>query len=324
MPSPALFANLSLPLICAPMFLVSGSALVIAALRAGISGGLPSGTFRSTAEFAQALAEIAAARREIGEECPPHAVNLSLNARRRLGEARFEADCAACEAQRVPLIITTSGDPAEIVRRVHGWGGLVFHDVTTIAHACKAAAAGVDGLILVCAGGGGHSGLLSPFAFLPAVRRFFDGVIVLAGAMGTGEAILSAQALGADLCYAGTRFIATTESLAPTAYKRMIAAAGIDDIVYTGAFTRGTPASFLTGSIRAAGLDPADLGQATICPDGPRPWRDIWSAGQSAALIDDVPSLAEVVDRLTDEYDQARARLVAADGKFGRRLLQLP
>lgn len=301
--------KLRLPVISAPMFLVSGARLVNAARHAGVIGAMPAGGFREHADFVRALAEVATSDNE--GELPPYAINLSLNARRRLGDERYYADVSACAERRSPLIISTSGDPREIVGIVHGWGGLVFHDVTTVKHARKAVDAGVDGLILISAGGGGHSGRMSPLVFVSAVRRFFLGPIVLGGAVSSGEAILAAQALGADLCYVGTRFIATQEANAPDGYKQMLVDAGPDDLVYTGSFTRGVPANFLMASVTSHGLDaavPTDL----HAKGGPRLWRDLWSAGQSVALVDDIPPAASVVDRFEREYRAALSRLVGA------------
>jgi nitronate monooxygenase len=181
--------------------------------------------------------------------------------------------------------------------------GQVFHDVTTLKHARKAAEAGVDGLILICGGGGGHSGLLNPFAFVPQVRKFFDGIIVLAGAIASGSAVLAAEMLGADLCYMGTRFIATQESMAAPAYKAMICAAESHDLIYTGVFSRGIPAMLLRPSLRDRGFDPDKLpSQQEAVETGVKVWRDIWAAGQSVGLIHDIPSVAELVERLKSEY----------------------
>jgi nitronate monooxygenase len=191
----------------------------------------------------------------------------------------------------------------------------VFHDATTIHHARKAAEAGVDGLVLIAGGGGGHAGTINPFAFVPAVRRFFDGVIILGGAVGSGHGLLAAQALGADLCYMGTPFIATRESRAPQAYKEMLVASSISDVIYTPVFTDGIPCNFLKPSIRANGFDPDNLSPTTTRLDPQfqvrKPWRDIWAAGHSVGLIDDISTVAELVERLKREYTDARARIRA-------------
>lgn len=308
----ALFADLALPVIAAPMFLVTGPELVIAAAAAGIVGVAASSSTRSPAEYDEWLERIQtglAARRGDGP-VGPVAANVGAPSRDRGDTPRYVRDLEYCRKRRVPLVITVKGDPTEIVREVHGWGGLVFHDVTTIRHAEKAAEAGVDGLVLIGGGGGGHAGVLNPFAFLPQVRRFFAGAIVLGGAISDGRGVWAAQALGADLCYMGTRFIATRESMAPQAYKEMIVRAGSHEIVYTPAFTRGVNCNFMRASIADNGFDLARLSEpAAGDPERlaqRRPWRDLWSAGQGVGLIDDVPSVAELVVRLQREYRDAR------------------
>jgi nitronate monooxygenase len=219
---------------------------------------------------------------------------------------RYLADLETCRRHRVPLVITVNGDPTPVIPEVHAWGGLLFHDVTTLHHARKAAAAGVDGLIVICGGGGGHSGVLNPFAFVPQVREFFDGVIVLAGGIATGGAVFAAQALGADLCYMGTRFIATEESMAPDEYKAMLVSSQSHELSYTPAFTRGTPAMMLHASLRKHGFDPSNLPHPSEAPADVKPWRDLWAAGQSVGVIRDVPRVAELAERLRAEYRQAR------------------
>ncbi len=213
-------------------------------------------------------------------------------------------------------MITSLRAPDAVVRPIHGYGGIVFHDVTTVRHAEKALEAGVDGLILVCAGAGGHAGTLSPFALLGEVRRFYAGPIILSGAITTGAAILAAQAMGADLAYMGTRFIATAEADAADAYKAMITESAAADILYTPYFT-GVHGNYLSSSIRAAGLDPENLPQAdkstmNFGSSRMKPWRDVWGAGQGVGTIADVPPVADVVARLQREYAAARERLGAA------------
>lgn len=233
--------------------------------------------------------------------------------------ARLEADLAAIVAHRVPVVITSLGAVSTVVEAVHGYGGVVFHDVTTARHARKAADAGVDGLILVAAGAGGHAGTLSPFALVAEVRRFFSGTVLLAGALTTGADVLAAQVLGADLAYLGTRFAATRESLASDGYRQMMTEATASDIVYTaGVSTVG--ANFLRMSLEAAGLDPDRL----PAPDRPdlthltnptetdaKAWRDIWSAGHGVGSIHDIPSVADLVNRLTTEYAAAKASVAS-------------
>jgi nitronate monooxygenase len=309
-----------LPAIAAPMFLVSGPDLVLAACRAGIVGTFPALNQRSSEGFADWLATIDAGLAEAeraaapGSPVAPYGVNLIVHKT----NPRVAADLRLCVEHRVPLVITSLGAVSELVDEVHRYGGLVFHDVTNVRHAEKAAAAGVDGLILVCAGAGGHAGTLSPFALLPEIRRFFAGTLVLAGAISSGRAIAAARMLGADLAYLGTRFVATEESLAPPEYKRMILEGSAADIVYTPAIS-GIPGSFLKASIRAAGLDPDNLPakgegyRAMVAKEGGgadaeaeiKAWKRVWSAGQGIGSIADVPATATLVRRLRDEYDEA-------------------
>ncbi|MFP5305518.1 MAG: NAD(P)H-dependent flavin oxidoreductase, partial [Gammaproteobacteria bacterium] len=297
-------ARLRLPLIAAPMFLVSGPELVIAACRAGIVGALPALNARTSEQFAEWMEEIHAALVD-----SPRAGMLAVNLPTpKFGGKRYAPDLAIAERYRVPIVITAIGDPTEVVQAVHAWGGVVLHDATTIAHAHKAAAAGVDGINLICGGAGGHAGVLNPFAFVPQVRRFFGGIVCLAGALSDGRSIRAAQALGADLVYMGTRFIATRESRAHDDYKRLLVSEDSGDILYTAAIA-GMPGSFMRSSMRRAGLDPDRLpppdGHRPQLPDGIKPWKDVWSAGQGIGLIDDIPPVAELVARLAAEYDAA-------------------
>jgi nitronate monooxygenase len=308
-------AQLALPVICAPMFIVSTPDLVIAQCRGGLVGSFPALNARPEAALDQWLTRIeealAAARatepqRRIG----PYAVNQIIHASNR----RLEHDLAVCIKHRVPLIITSLRAPGDVVKAVHAYGGRVFHDVISIRHAEKALAAGVDGLILVAAGAGGHAGTLSPFALVGEVRRFFDGPIVLAGAIGSGSAILAAEAMGADFAYMGTRFIATREANASAGYKDCILGSRAADVMYTPYFT-GVAGNYLKASIVAAGLDPDNLptqkNAMGFTEEGSdaKAWRDIWGAGQGVGLIDDAPPAAELIERLKREYAAAKARL---------------
>jgi nitronate monooxygenase len=302
---------LSLPVVCAPMFLVSGPALVTAACKAGLIAGLPSANARDEGQFADWMDQVAAALdrlRADSHRVGPLAANLNVRSGLRMQTPRHLADMETCRRHRVPLVITVSGDPAPVVQEVHDWGGLVFHDVTTLRHARKAVEAGVDGLIVICGGGGGHSGLMNPFAFVPQVRSFFDGAIVLAGAIGSGGAVRAAQVLGADLCYMGTRFIATQESMAPEAYKQMIVDSESDELIHTPVFTHGVPAMLMHRSLRAHGFDPKALPAPEAVPETVKAWRDLWAAGQSVGLIHDIPPAAELVERLKGEYAEAARR----------------
>ncbi len=293
------------------MFLVSGVDLLVASCKAGIVGTMPSLNGRSADDFAKMLEAIAARlgehrSAEAAASMAPYAINITL---RLLGTDRFRADMAAVRRHKVPIVITSVGDPVKVVEDVHGYGGLVLHDVINVKHARKAANAGVDGLVLVCAGAGGHAGVLNPFAFLPQVREFFDGLIVLAGAISDGRAIRAAQVLGADLVYMGTRFIATRESLAVETYKDMLVSEGTHEVAYTPAFS-GVAANYLKASIRRAGLDPdklpapRGLWQPDL-PPGVKAWRDIWSAGHGVGCIHDILPVADLVSRLETEYRAA-------------------
>jgi nitronate monooxygenase len=291
------------------MFLTSGPDLVVAACKAGVVGSFPALNQRSTEGFAEWLGDI---EERLDEGDAPYGVNLIVHKT----NPRLQADLEVCAEHKVPLVITSLGALQELVEAVHGYGGAVFHDVTTIRHARKAAGAGVDGLILVCAGAGGHAGVINPFALVDEVRAFFDGIIVLAGAISTGRQVAAARAMGADLAYLGTRFITTAESMASDANKQMICQSVAADIVYTPAIS-GVPASFLRASLVQAGLDPDNLPVKTDINMGAeldtesRAWKDIWSAGQGVGAITDSPSVAELVGRLRAEYDEAIADLTA-------------
>jgi nitronate monooxygenase len=305
-----LLGELCAPVMAAPMFIVSNLALVKACCRAGIVGAWQAGNPRSAEEFQAWLDALGEAEREAkGEGLPfaPYAVNLLAAG----GDPEAMAQRLDwCERARTPLLVTSLGDPAEIVKRAHGWGGLVIHDATTVRFAEKAIAAGVDGLLLVCAGAGGHTGALSPFAFIPKIRRMFDGLILAAGGIADGAGVAGALALGADMACLGTRFIATQESGAPEGHKAMLVESGIEDVLLSQSVS-GIPAHWLKGSILAHGLDPMALPpprgprRGGELPQGVRAWRDIWSSGHSAGLIDDIPAVAVVVDRLSEEFEAA-------------------
>jgi nitronate monooxygenase len=289
-----MFEGLRLPLMCAPMSFASSVELAVACCSTGVIGGWQGGTFTPIDQFEAYLEALATT-----SGAPP-IVNLPA---RIAGEASGAAKLALLEKHRVPLVLSSIGDPGLLVERVHGWGGKVIHDVVTMRHAEKALAAGADGLMLTCAGAGGHSGFLTPFAFVPAVRRLFDGPLIVAGGIGDGAGIAAALTLGADIACMGTRFIATPESGVVEGHRRMISEAGIDEIVVSAAMN-GVPANWMRGSLEHVGLDPATLPQVrTAMPDGVKPWRDIWSAGHSVALIDDVAPVADVIDRLAAEFE---------------------
>lgn len=316
MPVPApLVDRLALPLIGAPMFIASYPDLVIAQCRAGVLGTFPTLNARSLdileewlARIARELAAHAAANPR--QRVAPFGVNLILHASNR----RLAEDLAVVVRHRVPLVITSVGKPDRICAAVHAYGGLVFHDVISVKHARKALECGVDGLILVCAGAGGHAGTLSPFALLGEVREFWDGPVALAGSLGSGRALRAAEVMGADFGYMGTRFIATREANAPEEQKRMMLASAAADIVYTPVFS-GIKANYLRGSIERCGLDPDRLepgaGPGTDLFDpsksDAKAWKDIWSAGQGVGTIHDIPTVAELVARLQQEYAAAVA-----------------
>lgn len=321
--------RLRLPIISAPMFLGSGVDLVVGACRAGVVGTFPALNLRTTEDFDAWLTQIETALAELepsGRPPAPFGVNFIVHHTNK----RIEADLGQIVAHEVPIVITSLGAAREVVEAVHSYGGLVFHDVTNAKHAAKAAEAGVDGLILVSAGAGGHAGGLNPFALITEVRAVWDGPLVLGGALSTGRDVLAAQAAGADLAYMGTRFLATTESLVAQEYRDMIVDHTAEQIVYTPSIS-SIPASFLRGSIVAAGLDPdalpvperVDLAHVTnphteesqATTTAPKAWKDVWSAGQSVAGIDSVVPVAELVDQLEAEYTQAKGELLAVLGE---------
>jgi nitronate monooxygenase len=306
----ALRDRLALPAIAAPMFLVSGPDLVVETCRAGLIGTFPSLNQRSTEGYEAWLHEIEARLAPNGGERPaPFGVNLIVHK----SNPRVAADLDVTVKHRVPLVITSLGANQEVVDAVHSYGGIVFHDVINMRHAEKAAAAGVDGLIPVCAGAGGHAGTISPFALVAEIRAFFDKAIILSGAISTGRQVAAALMMGADIAYLGTRFIATRESLAQEEFKQMIVKARAGDIVYTPAIS-GVHGNFLRASLIEAGLDPDNL------PPKPemnmnretrekKAWKHVWSAGQGVGSIADVPTTANLCARLKQEYAQACAAL---------------
>lgn len=304
--------KLVVPGVCAPMMMVSGPELVAAACNAGLMAGLPVHNAASLEELALWLDEIAAARRKERDAGGRDQGVLAVNITASRAAEDMQACLDLCARQGVRVIISAGGDPGELTRRAQGLGMLVFHDVISLPHAQKAIASGVDGFICIGAGGGGHSGQINPLVLIPKIRSLFDGTIILAGAVSTGAGIRAAEVLGADLCYLGTRFIATRESRAPDAYKQMIIKGGVADLSFTPAVT-GVGANWLQASLRANGLDPANLPNAKAprdyrhLPEGVRPWKTLWSAGQGIELINDVPSVAELVERLCAEYAAACA-----------------
>jgi nitronate monooxygenase len=305
----ALKRRLRLPVIAAPMLRVSGPDLVIAACRAGVIGAFPTANARSVDELDQWLERIGAALDRAA--LPPCCPNLIIR------QPRFRDDLACLVRHRVEVVITSVGSPAAAVGPLHDVGALVFADIASVRHAEKAIEAGADGLILLTAGAGGQTGWANPFAFVRAVRAMFDGPVVLAGGVSDGASLRAAQVLGCDLAYMGTRFIATTESLAASRYKEMLVTSTLDDVMTTKAFT-GLDANMLRPSIVAAGLDPAKLDEEVSIErakqlhgggsgnDRPRRWTDIWSAGHSVSGVDSVVDVSALVARLAIEYEAAR------------------
>ena len=296
------FKNLAIPAIAAPMFLVSCPDLVVETCRAGLIGTFPALNQRTSEGYAAWLFEIND-RLAILESHAPFGANLIVHKT----NSRLQADLAITVQHRVPIVITSLGAVPEVVKAIHGYGGVVFHDVISLRHAQKAADAGVDGLIAVCAGAGGHAGLLNPFAFVAEIRQFFDKTLILSGAITNGRQIAAAKLMGADLAYLGTRFISTRESLAPQAYKQMIVDSTAKDIVYTSAVS-GVPANFLRATIPEnleanVQLDMSSEREGTV-------WKEVWSAGHGVGAIHDIPSTAELCQRLISEYREAQAESV--------------
>lgn len=299
MPFPlVLEERLAVPAIASPMFLTSGPDLVVETCAGGILGTFPALNQRSSNGFRDWLHEIR--ERLLPEENPaPFGVNLIVHK----SNSRLEADLQICVEEKVPVIITSLGAVPELVKRVHDYGGLVFHDVINIRHARKAAEAGVDGIIAVSAGAGGHAGTLNPFALVSEIRAFFGGTIILAGAINTGAQVAAARMMGADLAYLGTRFLATQESLVQNGYKKMILDSQAADILHTSRIS-GVGANFLRPSIIAAGLDPEHLDHAgeLDMESEAKVWKDIWSAGQGVGGISDLPKARDLCCRLREEY----------------------
>jgi len=315
---PVVLQNLSLPVIGSPMFIASGPALVAAQCKAGIVGSFPALNARPAEQLDVWLTELQAELAAFQAENPTRKVGpIAVNQIVHQSNDRLAHDVEVCVKHRIPIIISSlRAPPQEMLDAIHGYGGIVLHDVISIRHAQKALEAGVDGLILVAAGAGGHAGPLSPFALVGEVRKFFDGPLALSGAIATGDAILAAQAMGADFAYIGSRWLATRESNVDDAYRQAIVESAAADIVYTNLFT-GIHGNYLKKSVVAAGLDPdnlptADKSKMNFGSGGgssAKAWRDIWGAGQGVGLMDDVPSVATMVERLQAEYDAARKRL---------------
>jgi nitronate monooxygenase len=311
---PAALAGLRIPAIGAPLFIISNPKLVIAQCTAGIVGAMPALNARPASQLDEWLAEITEALAAWNRDHPDRpAAPFAINQIVHRSNDRLEHDLEACARYKVPIVITSLGARTDLNNAVHAWGGITLHDVIDDAFARKAIAKGADGLIAVAAGAGGHAGVKSPFALVQEIRRWFDGPLALSGCIAHGGAVLAAQAMGADLAYIGSAFIATEEARASDGYKQMIVGSTSDDIVYTNLFT-GVHGNYLRGSIVAAGLDPdhlpqSDASQMNFGGGAAKAWKDIWGCGQGIAVIDRVAPAAELVDRLAAEYGAACQRL---------------
>jgi len=316
MPLPRALSHLGLPIIGAPLFIISNPKLVIEQCKAGIVGSMPALNARPASQLDEWLAEITealAAHDRAHPERPaaPYAINQIVHK----SNDRLEHDLAVCAKYRVPVVITSLGARTDVNDAVHAWGGVVLHDVINDAFARKAVEKGADGLIAVAAGAGGHAGVKSPFALVQEIRAWFDGPLALSGAIATGGGVLAAQAMGADFAYIGSAFIATLEARAVDAYKQAIVEGSSDDIVYSNLFT-GVHGNYLKPSIRAAGLDPdrlpeSDPSAMNFGGDAKKAWKDIWGCGQGIGAVTEVLPAARLVERLAREYAAARQRLLA-------------
>ena len=311
---PPILANLPLPIIGSPLFIISNPKLVIEQCKAGVVGSMPSLNARPASQLDDWLAEITetlAAYDAAHPDAPaaPFAINQIVHK----SNDRLEHDMAVCAKYKVPIIITSLGARTDVNDAVHAWGGVVLHDIINNAFAKKAIEKGADGLIAVAAGAGGHAGVKSPFALIQEIRQWFDGPVALSGAISTGGAVLAAQAMGADFAYIGSAFIATEEARASDAYKQAIVDGNSDDIVYSNLFT-GVHGNYLKPSVRAAGLDPDNLPESdptkmNFGGDAKKAWKDIWGCGQGIGAVEAVVPAAQRVGRLRQEYEAARARL---------------
>lgn len=314
---PAVLQNLALPVIGSPLFIISNPKLVIAQCKAGIVGSMPALNARPAEQLDDWLAEITeelAAHNKAHPDAPaaPFAINQIVHK----SNDRLERDMEVCAKYKVPVVITSLGAREDVNQAVHSWGGVVLHDVINNKFAHKAIEKGADGLIAVAAGAGGHAGTKSPFALIQEIRQWFDGPLALSGSMATGGAVLAAQAMGADFAYMGSLFIATDEARADAAYKQAIVDCNSDDVIYSNLFT-GVHGNYLAPSIRAAGLDPdnlpaSDPSAMNFGSGRTKAWKDIWGCGQGIGVIDRVQPAADVVARLKQEYQAARARLLGA------------
>ena len=317
MPLPGVLAKLPLPIIGAPLFIISNPKLVIEQCKAGVVGSMPALNARPAEQLDEWLAEITETLAVYDKANPDRpAAPFAINQIVHKSNDRLEHDMQVCAKYKVPIIITSLGARTDVNDAVHGWGGIVMHDIINDTFAHKAIDKGADGLIAVATGAGGHAGVKNPIALIQEIREWFDGPLVLSGAIANGGAVLAAQAMGADLAYVGSAFIATEEARAPDAYKQMIVDSTSDDIVYSNLFT-GVLGNYLRGSIKAAGLDPenlptSDASKMNFGGGAAKAWKDIWGAGQGVGAVKQVMPTAAYVQRLADEYAAARKRLALA------------
>jgi len=308
--------NLRVPVVAAPLFIISHPPLVLAQCKAGVVGAFPALNARPKSQLDEWLAEMAESLAAYDEANPtqksaPFAVNQIVHRT----NSRLEHDLSMCVKYKVPIVITSLGAVEEVNQAVHSYGGIVLHDIIHDRHARKAIEKGADGLIAVATGAGGHAGTLSPFALVQEIRQWFDGPLLLSGSIATGNAVLAARAMGADMAYIGSPFIATQEARAVEEYKQMIVASKAADIVYSNLFT-GVHGNYLQGSIVAQGMDPKNLPQSdptnmNFAASDAKAWKHIWGCGQGIGVVDKVVPTAELVDRLVVEYEAARQRLAA-------------
>ena len=316
MPLPRVLQNLRLPIIGAPLFIISNPKLLIEQCKAGVIGAMPALNARPAEQLGEWLAEITEALASYNQENPdrppaPFAINQIVH---RTND-RLERDMQICARYKVPIVITSLGARTDVNEAVHGWGGIVMHDVINNSFAKKAIEKGADGLIAVAAGAGGHAGVKSPFALVQEIREWFDGPIALSGSIANGGAVLAAQAMGADFAYIGSAFIATEEARAVDVYKQMIVGSNSDDIVYSNLFT-GVLGNYLKGSVRNAGLDPdalqqSDAGAMSFAGGSSKPkaWKEIWGSGHGIGAIKEIVPARVLIERLQREYNAARGRL---------------
>ena len=313
-----LLESLRLPVIGAPLFIVSTPKLVIEQCKSGIIGAFPALNARKEDELESWLKNISQELEAFKKNNPekkvaPYAVNQIVHQ----SNTRLKIDVEMCVKYKAPIVITSLRPPAEVVEAVHSYGGLVFHDVINMRHAKKAISQGVDGIIAVCAGAGGHAGTISPFALIKEIKEIFDGFVILSGSMSNGRDVLAAECIGADLAYMGTRFIATKEANAVDEYKDMIIDSDADDIVYSSLFT-GIHGSYLKGSIIKSGIDPENLelgDKNTMNFDSSeskaKAWKDIWGAGQGVGSMKDIPNVSDLVDEIEHDYNSTKTKIIS-------------